>query len=199
MVYPVSSYNPDGSPVLSMEYTVTAQLDEDGVLRNHLYAIWRLADVQYLTFTVTNNFCSYSPADDFAGVTLKAHPRFEYLPEATITLTYSWYKVDVDTWEKWTEADLEGVTPDTPEYRAIQTKLGTYKIPANATVYKRQEFTANATEEVFLNIKSVKDSGLYICLLEASGSNITVSNSTATSVTSGVGQYEIGINKADFE
>ena len=167
--------------------------NEDNV--NNLYAVWRITNVQYLVFDSTGNGDMFSVGYD--GVTMTARPRYAYVQEPGLTLNFYWYKVD-PSWEKWTEADLEGLTGDA--YNQVQTYIGLYKIPAG-TEPIRTKSDSNLTpadQHDSFNVKNVNDAGTYICRLTATGKRISASGDVQSSTVTMYGQYEVSIRKADL-
>lgn len=199
IAYNVSyTYNPPTGPADEGSFTPNdtyymVRPNEDNV--NNLYAVWRITNVQYLVFDSTGNGDTFSVGYD--GVTMTARPRYAYVQEPGLTLNFYWYKVD-PSWEKWTEADLEGLTGDA--YNQVQTYIGLYKIPAG-TEPIRTKSDSNLTpadQHDSFNVKNVNDAGTYICRLTATGKRISASGDVQSSTVTMYGQYEVSIRKADL-
>ena len=198
IAYPVE-YDKDYN-VLPLKYTVQAKLNtSNNKLENHLYAVWRLTNVQFLVFSTPNNNAQYSPSSTWDGVTMTARPRYTYVADPTISIDFTWYKADL-AWDKWTEADLPE-DQDSAAYAEIYAKLGTYKVPADATPVRTYTLSSVLDDNQYdsYTIKNVADSGIYVCVMTAHGERLTSNNTQATSVATGVGQYEVTVRKANFD
>ncbi len=181
VVYPVPSYNEDGSPVTTVEYTMLPE-------GNELYARWRLTTVQYLVMTAQNNYTYYSGSSTFAGVTLTATPRYAYSDVET-KLTYQWYKI----------TDEENVNKDEEGNYIIFDEQSHSLVDGVEAVGSPIEFYANAQTPVTLNIKNVNESGIFVCTLTAQGGTLTAGGSGNIDVSSGMGQIEAVIRPYEFD
>ncbi|MCM1195207.1 MAG: InlB B-repeat-containing protein, partial [Firmicutes bacterium] len=184
-----------------VKYTVrAAEKDANGNYIDRLYAIWRVTNVQYLTFDAQGNNSTYG-SGSFTGVDVTARPRYAYEKEASLQLTFYWYKVDTNSsaWHVWTQEEIEAEFTGDALTQA-QTYVGMYRIPESATFAYRSQVTG-AVDDVSqmskLSVANVSESGLYICRLDARG---TAYSSTGTllgdSTATMYGQYQVIINQA---
>ena len=203
------SITPNGSIAYSISYHYDKENEEfipqplkytirpDANNVNDLYAVWRIANQQYLIYESTGNGMTFTTDSANKGVTLTARPRFSYEKEAGLSLIFQWYKVDT-SWEKWTEADKEGKTDE--EKSLIDTKIGMYKIPANAVPLRTHEIngiTEKADQQDSFTVYNASEAGLYTCSLLARGTRVTV-DGVQTSTVEMLGEFEVIINKANI-
>ena len=188
-------------------YNVQASADNT----NHLYARWRVANVQYLTFEAENNNTTFRPDADYEGVTLTARPRFTYTQDSNLKMKFTWFKVDPENtalWQKWTEADLEGLKDDELNQAQSNVAIGMYKIPRDSNgnllvqpilVSSEMSNIAPLDQKHSKTLKNVNESGLYLCMLEATGTYFSSSGGYKTSTITMYGQYDVIINKANLD
>lgn len=183
IVYPVT-YDADNQPITAMDYVMQPS-------GNELFARWRVANVQYLIITAENNNTEYSTASSFTGVTLKAVPRYTYVSDNSVTLTYQWYKLTKDF-------DFEHAIDEDGNYIIFDEQADGSLVNGVVEVGAPKTFTADKQEDITLNIKQVSESGIYVCVLKVEGESTVIGGSTTISSSEGAGQFEAVIKKAVY-
>ncbi|MDE7454312.1 MAG: hypothetical protein K2M64_00590, partial [Clostridia bacterium] len=207
-------YNPDSETkfdVTAPHYTVrgTTFNTEKERYENHLYAVWRVTNVQTLNFEAENNNQPYSPAATNKGVQLTARPRYAYEQEGNLELTFNWYKIE-DNWDVWTydKPEFDGLDKDSDEYNQYESYvlMKLHYIPSDAVPVRVSptltDIGADGQLDTFGTNGELKDvikSGLYICALNAKGTYLSANSSAKISKITMYGEYYVNIEQADIK
>ncbi|MDE6373053.1 MAG: InlB B-repeat-containing protein, partial [Clostridia bacterium] len=189
----------------SVEYSVSPAYDASdkntSVDANKLYAIWSIANLDYVIMSASNNGTTYGGA----GITVTARPSTDYEDTygANITLAYTWYKVlDEDKVFELKEADNIFVDKDgnivDDDYDGEKFHF-TYKVLSSdftdgcSAGIKVEPFAPNGDNSISMQpITDVNDSGTYLCVLVVTGNVAGSSSATA------FGEIKVEIQKAEY-